>query len=135
VGARIVPPARSSNDSAWDNRGDYVSIIGFDIDGGGAGSGAEWTHSIYTGGSYSVIEGNHVHDLATGIRYTGLATYVPARYRRRPARRPHRYRRVPVLTDRLQSSSYGWQWPILLARRTARAHILSGAELLSIPFL
>lgn len=70
-GARIVPPARSTGDSAWDNRGDYVSIIGFDIDGSERGSGTAWTHGIYTGASYSVIEGNHVHDLATGISCTG----------------------------------------------------------------
>ncbi|MCS0592682.1 DUF4214 domain-containing protein, partial [Massilia norwichensis] len=29
-GAKIVPPSSSSNNNAWDNRGNYVSIIGFD---------------------------------------------------------------------------------------------------------
>jgi len=66
-GAKIVPPASSSNNSAWDNRGNYVSIIGFDVDGSKIGSGKKWVHGIYTGGSYSVIEGNHVHHLATTI--------------------------------------------------------------------
>jgi len=70
-GARIVPPARSGNNSAWDNRGDCVSIIGFEVDGGDLGSGARWTHGIYTGGSFSVIEGNHVHDVATTIGCNG----------------------------------------------------------------
>ncbi|WP_306393584.1 right-handed parallel beta-helix repeat-containing protein [Telluria beijingensis] len=70
-GARIVPPARSSSNSAWDNRGDYVSIIGFDVDGSAPASGATWTHGIYTGGSFSVIEGNHVHDVATTIGCNG----------------------------------------------------------------
>jgi len=66
-GAKIVPPAKSTNNSAWDNRGNYVSIIGFDIDGSKLGSGTKWVHGIYTGGSYNVIEGNHVHHMATTI--------------------------------------------------------------------
>ena len=66
-GAKIVPPASSTNNSAWDNRGNYVSIIGFDVDGSKLGSGTKWVHGIYTGGSYNVIEGNHVHHLATTI--------------------------------------------------------------------
>ena len=66
-GAKIVPPATSTNNSAWDNRGNYVSIIGFDVDGSKLGKGTKWVHGIYTGGSYSVIEGNHVHHLATTI--------------------------------------------------------------------
>ena len=66
-GARIVPPANSTNNSAWDNRGSYVSIIGFDVDGSKIGSGTKWVHGIYTGGSYNVIDGNHVHHMATTI--------------------------------------------------------------------
>ncbi len=66
-GAKIVPPANSTNNSAWDNRGNYVSIIGFDVDGSKLGAGTKWVHGIYTGGSYNVIEGNHVHHLATTI--------------------------------------------------------------------
>jgi len=66
-GAKIVPPASSRNNSAWDNRGNYVSIVGFDVDGSKLGSGTKWVHGIYTGGSYNVIEGNHVHHLATTI--------------------------------------------------------------------
>jgi hypothetical protein len=66
-GAKIVPPASSTNNSAWDNRGHYVSIIGFDVDGSKIGSGTKWVHGIYTGGSYNIIQGNHVHHLATTI--------------------------------------------------------------------
>ncbi|WP_306393581.1 DUF4214 domain-containing protein [Telluria beijingensis] len=66
-GAKIVPPANSTNNSAWDNRGNYVSIIGFDVDGSKLGSGTKWVHGIYTGGSYNVIEGNRVHHMATTI--------------------------------------------------------------------
>ena len=66
-GAKIVPPAKSSNKTAWDNRGNYVSIIGFEVDGSKVRSGTKWTLGIYTGGSYTVIEGNHVHHTATTI--------------------------------------------------------------------
>jgi hypothetical protein len=66
-GAKIVPPASSTNKTAWDNRGNYVSIIGFEVDGSKIGSGTKWTLGIYTGGSYNVIEGNHVHHTATTI--------------------------------------------------------------------
>jgi len=66
-GAKIVPPANSTNKNAWDNRGNYVSIIGFEVDGSKVRSGTKWTLGIYTGGSYNVIEGNHVHHTATTI--------------------------------------------------------------------
>lgn len=83
-GAKIVPPANSTTDSAWDNRGHYVSIIGFEVSGKRPGSGTLWRHGIYTGGSYSVIEGNHVHHLATTIPCTsagGSAIGVDSYYR------------------------------------------------------
>jgi hypothetical protein len=63
-GAKIVPPSSSSNNNAWDNRGNYVSIIGFDVDGTNSGSGTKWLHGIYTGGSYGMIQDNHIHHLA-----------------------------------------------------------------------
>ncbi|MGF6180196.1 hypothetical protein ABIB42_001196 [Massilia sp. UYP32] len=66
-GAKIVPPANSTNKTAWDNRGNYVSIIGFDVDGSKIGKGTKWVLGIYTGGSYNVIEGNRVHHIATTI--------------------------------------------------------------------
>ncbi|NHZ61368.1 right-handed parallel beta-helix repeat-containing protein [Massilia genomosp. 1] len=63
-GARIVPPARSGSASAWDNRGDYVDIVGFDIDGGAHRGGERWTSGIYNGGSHDTIRSNHVHHVA-----------------------------------------------------------------------
>jgi hypothetical protein len=69
-GAKVVPPASSSNNNAWDNRGNYVSIVGFDIDGTNSGSGTKWTHGIYTGGSYGMIADNHIHHLATSVACT-----------------------------------------------------------------
>jgi hypothetical protein len=69
-GAKIVPPASSSNNNAWDNRGNYVSIVGFNIDGTNSGSGTKWTHGIYTGGSYTMIADNHIHHIAKTVSCT-----------------------------------------------------------------
>jgi hypothetical protein len=69
-GAKIVPPTSSSNNNAWDNRGNYVSIIGFDVDGTNSGSGTKWTHGIYTGGSYGMIQDNHIHHVARSVACT-----------------------------------------------------------------
>lgn len=69
-GAKVVPPSTSTNNNAWDNRGNYVSIIGFDVDGTNAGSGTAWLHGIYTGGSYGMIANNHIHNIATKVACT-----------------------------------------------------------------
>lgn len=66
-GARLVPPMYSETKAGWDNRGSYVDIVGFDIDGSDARNGAKWTHGIYNGGSYAVIKDNRVHHIAQGI--------------------------------------------------------------------
>lgn len=65
-GAKIVPPANSGSDFAWDNRGSHVQIIGFEVDGSAHKSGKRWTRGIYNGGSYGTIKENHVHHIATG---------------------------------------------------------------------
>ncbi len=83
-GAKIVPPANSLNDTAFDARGNYVSIIGFEIDGSKSGSGKKWTHGIYTGGSYNIIQGNRIHHLATNVTCTsagGSAIGVDSYYK------------------------------------------------------
>lgn len=69
-GARVIPPSSSPNNTGWDNRGSYVDIIGFDIDGSAFQSGTRWTHGIYSGGSYNVIRNNHVHHIAIGVSCT-----------------------------------------------------------------
>jgi hypothetical protein len=69
-GAKVVPPSSSTNNNAWDNRGNYVSIVGFDIDGSVSGSGTKWTHGIYTGGSYGIVQDNHVHHIAKSVSCT-----------------------------------------------------------------
>ena len=83
-GARIVPPASSVNDTAWDNRGSYVDIIGFRIDGTTSQAGTKWTHGIYNGGSYGMIRNNWVHHIAKTVACTsagGSAIGVDSYYR------------------------------------------------------
>ena len=71
AGAKIVPPASSSNNNAWDNRGNYVSIIGFDIDGRVSQAGTKWLHGIYSAGSYDQILENRVHHIANAVPCNG----------------------------------------------------------------
>ncbi len=83
-GAKIVPPASSSNDTAWDNRGSYIDIIGFHIDGTTSQAGTKWTHGIYNGGSYGMIRHNWVHHIAKTVTCTsagGSAIGVDSYYR------------------------------------------------------
>jgi parallel beta-helix repeat protein len=69
-GARLVPPANSANKVAWDNRGNHVDIVGFEVDGGAYQGGAEWTIGIYNGGSNDTIRDNHVHHIGNIVRCT-----------------------------------------------------------------
>jgi hypothetical protein len=68
--ARIVPPLESTNPTAWDNRGNYVDIVGFDVDGTVYQGGLKWSNGIYSGGSYDAIRGNHVHHVANTVACT-----------------------------------------------------------------
>lgn len=60
-GAHIVTSGSTAK-VGWDNRGNYVDIVGFHIDG----KGSKWTSGIYNGGSYDSIRANWVHDIAKG---------------------------------------------------------------------
>jgi hypothetical protein len=73
-GARIVPPPVSTSDMAWDNRGSWVDIEGFEVDGTLAEqhTGQRWRIGLYSAGSHDRIIGNHVHDVATTIPCTSL---------------------------------------------------------------
>jgi hypothetical protein len=64
-GARIVGAGTAR--MAWNNRGDYVDIIGFRVDG----SDAVWHYGIYNGGSYARIRANWVHDVAKNVGCSG----------------------------------------------------------------
>lgn len=62
--ARIVPPADSRKQEAWDNRGADVVIDGFEIDGSAYRGGKPWLFGVYTTGSRSVVRNTKVHDIA-----------------------------------------------------------------------
>lgn len=64
-GARIVPPLDANAPAAWDNRGNYIDIVGFEVDGTVFRGGTKWSNGIYSAGSHDVIRGNHVHHIAT----------------------------------------------------------------------
>lgn len=66
-GAKIVPPLDSASPTAWDNRGNYVDIVGFDVDGTVYRGGVKWSSGIYSGGSYDAIRNNHVHHIGTAV--------------------------------------------------------------------
>jgi hypothetical protein len=66
-GAKIVPPLNSSSSTAWQNRGNYIDIIGFEVDGSQYQGGAKWVSGIYSGGSYVSLRGNHVHHVANDV--------------------------------------------------------------------
>jgi hypothetical protein len=83
-GARIVPPQNSQAKVAWDNRGDYVDVVGFEIDGRPYREGVRWTHGIYNGGSYDSIRNNYVHHIAQNVSCTpggGAAIGIDSYYR------------------------------------------------------
>ena len=62
-GARIIPEAGNAKIEAWDNRGDYVIIDGFEIDGRVTKGRMRWLSGIYTTGTGSVVRNNKVHDI------------------------------------------------------------------------
>ena len=66
-GAKIVPPLDSKTTSAWDNRGNHVDIVGFEIDGTQYQSGTKWLSGIYNGGSHNSIRHNHVHHVGLDV--------------------------------------------------------------------
>ncbi len=70
-GARIIPPPASTTSTAWENRGSFVDIVGFDIDGSDQYTGVKWSRGIYSAGTHSVIKNNRVHHLAQTLPCTG----------------------------------------------------------------
>lgn len=70
--AAHIRPGNAGYDMAWDSRGAYVVIDGFDVDGSHRGGGGRrWRIGIYAAGSHSVIRDNHVHNIAQDIPCTG----------------------------------------------------------------
>jgi hypothetical protein len=72
--------AGASGKTGWDNRGNYVDIVGFEVNG----NGGKWTAGIYNGGSYDMIRANYVHHIAKGVGCTsagGSAIGVDSYYK------------------------------------------------------
>jgi parallel beta-helix repeat protein len=66
-GAKIVPPLNSNSSTAWQNRGNFIDIVGFEVDGSQYQGGAKWLSGIYSGGSYVSLRANHVHHVANDV--------------------------------------------------------------------
>ncbi|MEX5744612.1 DUF1565 domain-containing protein [Massilia sp. X63] len=66
-GARLVPPLDSRQPAAWDNRANYLDIIGFEIDGSQYQSGMKWLSGIYNGGSHNGVHYNHIHHIGNDV--------------------------------------------------------------------
>jgi hypothetical protein len=66
-GARLVPPRSSLTRMAWENRGDFVDIVGFQVDGRNEHGGVRWTYGIYSAGTDSQIRNNHVHHIGQDL--------------------------------------------------------------------
>lgn len=65
--ARLVPPLDSRQPAAWDNRANYLDIVGFEIDGTQYQSGMKWLSGIYNAGSHNGIHHNHIHHIGTDV--------------------------------------------------------------------
>jgi hypothetical protein len=63
-GAKIVGAGTASNACGWWNKGNYVDIKGFEIDGSGS-QATSWRCGFYGTGSYSTFQSNKVHDILT----------------------------------------------------------------------
>lgn len=61
-GAKIATASRLSIEAGWWNKGDYVVIKQFEIDGSRA---PLWRVGFYGSSSHSIFEGNKVHDILT----------------------------------------------------------------------
>lgn len=62
---KIVPPANSPIESAWDVRGPFVTIDGFEIDGTNYISGTVWTQGIDLHSDHGIAQNNKIHDIMT----------------------------------------------------------------------
>ncbi|MEN3296853.1 MAG: hypothetical protein V7642_6106 [Burkholderiales bacterium] len=63
-GAKLIAPSGSTAKHGWLNTGNYVDIIGFQLDGRQA---PEWRNGILTRASYGVINENYIHHLAQSV--------------------------------------------------------------------
>jgi hypothetical protein len=62
--AKIVGGGTAADAMGWWNKGDYVDIKGFEIDGSGS-QATSWRFGFYGSGSHDTFQGNKVHDILT----------------------------------------------------------------------
>jgi len=63
-GAKIIPPANSLRETGFDNRGAYVTIDGFEVDGSvDPVSGQKWTVGINMAGTGNIVKNSVVHHI------------------------------------------------------------------------
>jgi hypothetical protein len=83
-GAKIVPPKSSSSTAGWDNRGAYVTIDGFEVDGSvDPTSGTKWNVGINVGGAGDIVMNCHAHHIfrsGTGSSQGGAGILLDAWY-------------------------------------------------------
>jgi hypothetical protein len=83
-GAKIVPPSSSSQKTGWDNRGAYVTIDGFEVDGSVLPtSGTQWTVGINVGGQGDIVSRclvHHIYTTGTGNSAGGAGILLDAWY-------------------------------------------------------
>jgi hypothetical protein len=82
--AKIVPPSSSSLKYAWDNRGAYVTIDGFEVDGSvNPTSGTRWTVGIGVGGTGDIVTNclvHHIYSTGTGNSAGGAGILLDSWY-------------------------------------------------------
>lgn len=66
-GARLVPPLDSRRPAAWDNRANYLDIVGFEIDGNQYQSGMKWLSGIYNAASHNGVHHNRIHHIGNDV--------------------------------------------------------------------
>jgi hypothetical protein len=83
-GAKLVPPSSSSRPTGWDNRGAYVTIDGFEVDGSvNPTSGPRWSVGINVGGQGNIVRRCNVHHIfstGTGTSQGGAGILLDAWY-------------------------------------------------------
>src|SRR5260370_17179482 len=62
--AKIVGGGTAADAMGWWNKGNYVDIKGFEIDGSGS-QATSWRFGFYGSGSHDTFQGNTVHDILT----------------------------------------------------------------------
>lgn len=71
--AKIVPPRISSSATGWENQGDYVDILDFQIDGSNNSGGQAWAVGVEDASSNSRVVGNWIHHIKAPCDHNGGA--------------------------------------------------------------